>query len=841
MGFLGLALVAPRPTLSLQASAKDSRVTVDLARARIQIHVDSSEADAVLAIVAKQAAGQTVEAADWQRLFATQPYLRLKKREAALHRDFTDAEFQQFVLSKELGQHAVELARTLKEWKKADLTAAARRVLPYLPADARIHVNVYPVIKPQTNSFVFEVRTDPAIFLYLDPALTRAQFENTVAHEMHHIGYASISDRTERSLAGLAPGVKTAVEWMGAFGEGFAMLAAAGSPLVHPHAFSKLEDRERWDRDMAGFDRDVKTVEKFFLDIIAGTLKTEEEISKVGFTFFGVQGPWYTVGYRMAVVIEKRDGRAALVECMSDPRKLLAAYNRAAAELNAKGGEQLALWSSELLEKTGAHADPSPDIQRYDLVIRPDFTTRRLRLTATVEIANPSRETEFTFLLADWYDTVAVQSRTGRAAVVRDAGSVTVRVPRASARERLVFSLSGTPGKSAGDDRAVLADSSIYLLWSDRFYPVDFDDWAIVSTRIELPRGFQVFAPGRRVAATDSGARHIETYTTSTPIRAASVIADARWVVSERTVRDRRMRTLLYPASREFTEQIFSTSADVLDFYTSRFGPYAFDTFTFATVEGIFARRAVAGGVIYESGYLDKELRTTGHDAHETALLWWFWTLAGRGPGSYQWTEGFGDYAEMQYDKARGLPVPPDFELYRRGYLRTAGTADELSITAPRGPLRENFVHGRLPWLMHVLRFAVGDSAYDRGMRLLFDRWRFRSFTLEEFVATLAEGAAQPLDWWRSEWLERRGVPELTWHADITPDSAGYRVAVSLRQAGSLYHLPLEIGIESAQGLRIERVQLDEVTRDFRFWSASEPTRVVIDPRRWLLARITAR
>jgi hypothetical protein len=115
--------------LSLQATPKDHRAKVD--RARFQIQVDSSEADAVQAIVAKQAAGQTVEAADWQRLFATQPYLRLKKREASLHRDFTDAQFQQFVLSKELGQHAPELVRTLKEWKKADLTAAAWRVLPY--------------------------------------------------------------------------------------------------------------------------------------------------------------------------------------------------------------------------------------------------------------------------------------------------------------------------------------------------------------------------------------------------------------------------------------------------------------------------------------------------------------------------------------------------------------------------------------------------------------------------------------------------------------------------------------------------------------------------------------
>ena len=35
------------------------------------------------------------------------------------------------------------------------------------------------------------VKTDPAIFLYLDPTETKEEFENTLAHELHHIGYGS--------------------------------------------------------------------------------------------------------------------------------------------------------------------------------------------------------------------------------------------------------------------------------------------------------------------------------------------------------------------------------------------------------------------------------------------------------------------------------------------------------------------------------------------------------------------------------------------------------------------------------------------------------------------------
>ncbi len=484
---------------------------------------------------------------------------------------------------------------------------------------------------------------------------------------------------------------------------------------------------------------------------------------------------------------------------------------------------------------------PEPDVLRTELVIRPDIAARRLEVEATLHIANPGSRTSFTFLLADWYSSVAVRSRSGQARVLRDKGVVEVRVRRPSREERLVFRLSGTPGTSAGESRPVIDDDSLFLLWSDRFYPADFDDWSILRARVELPASFRVLAPGCRTTLEEGGNRRVEVFETTEPIRAATILADTRWIVTERTVDGRRLRTFLHPAVQELSEHVLASSADVLGFYESRFGPYAFDEFTFATVEGIFARRAVAGGVIYSPAYLEREMRSTGHDAHETALLWWFYTVAGRGPGSFQWIEGFGDYAEVLYDEARGRPIPPIFESFRLGYLGMAGTEEEPSISEPnRGPRSSNYVHGRLPWLMHLLRFAVGDAAFDRALRLLFDRWRFRSFTLEEFVATLAEGAGRPLDWWRTEWLERGGVPELTWRSEVSPERSGFLVTLTLRQTGALYHLPIEFGIETDQGTRLERVELDEPSREFRFFSPAEPRRVLVDPRRWLLAKITS-
>lgn len=318
---------------------------------RVDVHEVTDEADAVLTILSKRRAKQPLTESDWQRLFASEGYVRLKKREAEMKRIFTDEEFKAFVLSDQLLERAPLLSATLEQWKRAEVEAAARRALAYLPADARIRAKIYPVIKPRENSFVFEVTTDPAIFLYLDPAVSKEQFENTLAHELHHIGYGGScpSKQTTEEINRLPQNIRRVVEWLGAFGEGFAMLAAAGSPDVHPHLTSNAEDRARWDHDMANFNSDLKLVEKFFQNVLENKLN-EEEIQKAAFSFFGVQGPWYTVGWKMVVVIEKTYGRARLIEVMCDQRKLLSTYNEAAAIYNRTAREPLALWSPKLIE-----------------------------------------------------------------------------------------------------------------------------------------------------------------------------------------------------------------------------------------------------------------------------------------------------------------------------------------------------------------------------------------------------------------------------------------------------------------------------------------------------------
>jgi len=278
--------------------------------------IDTEEAEAVLA-------------GDWDRISRSRGYRRLAEREASMGRSFSDEDFRAFLGG--LGPRKPALRDTLDRWKQIDVADAAARALAYLPAGTRLRATVYLVIKPKENSFVFDVYGDPAIFLYVDPQVTPAKLENTIAHELHHIGFAAACPVPEP-------------QWLGAFGEGVAMLAAAGGPHIHPHAVSPPAERARWDQDLAQADADLPRVEAFLTAVLDGKLSEAEE-NEQGMAFFGVQGPWYTLGWKMAVAIEEAEGRPALVSALCDPRQLLFAYNRVSTG---------ARWSDALLERLRA-------------------------------------------------------------------------------------------------------------------------------------------------------------------------------------------------------------------------------------------------------------------------------------------------------------------------------------------------------------------------------------------------------------------------------------------------------------------------------------------------------
>lgn len=134
------------------------------------------------------------------------------------------------------------------------------------------------------------------------------------------------------------------------------MLAAAGSPTVNAHAEDADSIQQRWNRDVAHAPEDMRDLAQFFGDVLAGRITSADSVRRRGNTYFGVQGPWYTVGWLMASTVERELGRAALVRTTCAPVDFLAEYNRAAERSSRRNG--LPRWPAGLIDTLTAIAHP---------------------------------------------------------------------------------------------------------------------------------------------------------------------------------------------------------------------------------------------------------------------------------------------------------------------------------------------------------------------------------------------------------------------------------------------------------------------------------------------------
>src|SRR5215467_5965216 len=88
----------------------------------LQVRIVTDEADAALAILDERARTGAVAPGSWDRLWKSEGFVRLKKRQESFGAKDVEKDFRDFLTSAEPLAHIRELRQALETWKHLDVT-----------------------------------------------------------------------------------------------------------------------------------------------------------------------------------------------------------------------------------------------------------------------------------------------------------------------------------------------------------------------------------------------------------------------------------------------------------------------------------------------------------------------------------------------------------------------------------------------------------------------------------------------------------------------------------------------------------------------------------------------
>ena len=390
--------------------------------------------------------------------------------------------------------------------------------------------------------------------------------------------------------------------------------------------------------------------------------------------------------------------------------------------------------------------------------------------------------------------------------------------------------------------------------WPDRAHHwlpvVDHpSDKATCEFIVEAPIYYQVVANGRLKEETVlSYETKITHWIESVPISTKVMVFGAATFAVDHVgwVGDIPVSSWVYHQNRNEGFYRYAQAKEILASLQDIIGPYPFEKLANVQSKTKFGGMENAGNIFYKEKTVSGDRDIEGLIAHEIAHQW-FGNSASEKDWHHVWlSEGFATYFTQVYrEKTYGM------DSLQAGMKQMLPKINEYQAKHPTSPIVDTTitdiktllspnVYQKAAWVLHMLRKQIGDDAFFQGVRTYYDTYKLSNALTADFQAVMERASGQQLGWFFDQWIFQPLLPELALSWKYNKKLGKLSVEVKSSGLSKLVRLPLEVGIEGADG-NISAIKTIDVSGESTTaeWDIAEmPASVVADPNVWLLAKV---
>ena len=301
------------------------------------------------------------------------------------------------------------------------------------------------------------------------------------------------------------------------------------------------------------------------------------------------------------------------------------------------------------------------------------------------------------------------------------------------------------------------------------------------------------------------------------------------------------MEVFYYVYPEHLTQAIedFSVTVPMMEFYADVFGEYPF-------LEEKYGMAVIPGNSSMEHQTctsLSSRLVTGTHQydyiiAHELAHQWWGDLVTLTDWADIWLNEGFATYSDALWvENLYGLEgLKSRMADFKYQYMIRHEGQDHPLYDPPLGHLFCEIEYEKGAWVLHMLRFVVGDDNFWQILKEYAQLYAYSNASTEDFQAVCEQIFGADLGWFFDQWIYEAGYPIYLFGWGFSDQNKIRIVIHQIQEELPLFSMPVELEFILPSGSVKKVVWVEEEKNVFEFDFQERPLNVLFDPDSWILS-----